>query len=722
MVALILVLMLVGVPLAGAAPAPATASAPDQPMHTLGALLEDPQVTRLLELLATPDVRERLIRQAAPAGAEARPQVQDRPPSYIEAVRQRILALAAAVPVLSDSLVQAARHLRDEIAATTRRGLVAPLLLLLLAGITAERLFQRAMAGRRGRLEAAAIATIRERITVVLARMAYGLLAVVVFTVASFAALVAFEWPPLLGAVLMDVLIAVAAVRAALAVGRFVLAPEDDRYRLLPISTRAARSGQRWLGAVVGLAAARWVTVSVLARSGAAEPAITLTNAVFAVVVLAGLVHLTWLARRMAAPGSDTRAPLLPSHGAALVPVLATLFFPLLGFLFLTGARAAAWCLIVLATLPAASILARRVSHHLLRTDGTDPAGSSRTHAMVLERGLRAGLVLVAAVALAATFELDLAAIAAGDTLGIRLIHAGAEIALVLLVADLIWQLAKVAIDRRIVAADSADAPSSEDEARKRARLRTLLPILRNMLFIALLTMATLMALAALGVQIGPLLAGAGVVGVAVGFGAQTLVKDVIAGVFFLVDDAFRVGEYIVSGNVKGTVESFSLRSVRLRHHRGPLLTVPFGDIKEITNHSRDWVIEKLQVRVSHDTDLGLLKRIVRQVGTELMQDPELGPSIIAPLKLQGVEEIGRSGIVVRLKVTTRPDEQYQVRNAAFVRLKAAFETNGVGFGTTTVAVISPTAASDPVSAPTRPVREPVLSVATDALPKTSAG
>ena len=102
------------------------------------------------------------------------------------------------------------------------------------------------------------------------------------------------------------------------------------------------------------------------------------------------------------------------------------------------------------------------------------------------------------------------------------------------------------------------------------------------------------MALSALGVEIGPLIAGAGVVGVAIGFGAQTLVKDIIAGMFYLLDDAFRVGEYIQSGNYKGTVESFSLRSVKLRHHRGPLYTVPFGVLGAVQNMSRDWVIDKI--------------------------------------------------------------------------------------------------------------------------------
>jgi small-conductance mechanosensitive channel len=126
-----------------------------------------------------------------------------------------------------------------------------------------------------------------------------------------------------------------------------------------------------------------------------------------------------------------------------------------------------------------------------------------------------------------------------------------------------------------------------------------LLPIFRNVLFVLVIAVAAMMALAEMGVQIGPLIAGASVVGVAIGFGAQTFVRDGIAGMFYLLDDAFRVGEYIQSGNYKGTVEGFSIRSVRLRHHRGPVYTVPFSLLGAIQNQSRDWVIDKIAVGVT---------------------------------------------------------------------------------------------------------------------------
>ena len=164
------------------------------------------------------------------------------------------------------------------------------------------------------------------------------------------------------------------------------------------------------------------------------------------------------------------------------------------------------------------------------------------------------------------------------------------------------------------------------------------------------------------------------------GFGAQTLVKDVIAGIFYLLDDAFRVGEYIQSGSYKGTVESFSLRSVKLRHQRGPLFTVPFGELGAVQNMSRDWVIDKLMVGVTYDTDLDKVKKIIKQIGQELLADPEFAPHIIETLKMQGVEQFGDFAIQIRMKMMTKPGEQFVIRRKAYALIKKAFDANHIAF------------------------------------------
>ncbi len=133
---------------------------------------------------------------------------------------------------------------------------------------------------------------------------------------------------------------------------------------------------------------------------------------------------------------------------------------------------------------------------------------------------------------------------------------------------------------------------------------------------------AGLTALSTLGVAVGPLIGGAGVAGIAIGFGAQTLVKDIISGLLFLFDYAFRIGETIESGSMKGKVESVSLRSVKLRHDKGGLHTVPFGSLSMITNFSRDWVVDTFLISVTYDTDLDTVGRIITDVGDTLREDP----------------------------------------------------------------------------------------------------
>ena len=231
------------------------------------------------------------------------------------------------------------------------------------------------------------------------------------------------------------------------------------------------------------------------------------------------------------------------------------------------------------------------------------------------------------------------------------------------------------------------------------------------MLFVVLAAMAVLMALSALGVQIAPLIAGAGVVGVAIGFGSQTLVKDIISGMFYLLDDAFRVGEYIVSGNYRGTVEGFSLRSIRLRHHRGPIFTVPFGMLGAVQNLSRDWVIDKITLGVTYDTDLDKLKRVVKQVSKEIMADPVLAKGIIEPLKSQGVAAMGDFAIQVRMKFMAKPGEQFVVRRAIYDKIKKAFEANGIKFAFPTVTVagdgqVGPAVAQEAIALTRKPAAE----------------
>jgi len=218
-------------------------------------------------------------------------------------------------------------------------------------------------------------------------------------------------------------------------------------------------------------------------------------------------------------------------------------------------------------------------------------------------------------------------------------------------------------------------------------RLGTLLPLLRNVLSVMIVAVAGMIVLSNLGVDIAPLFAGAGVVGLAVGFGAQTMIRDIFSGGFFLFDDAFRKGEYIELGDIRGTVEKISLRSFQLRHHNGPLHTVPFGEISQLTNYSRDWVVMKLPLRLTYDTDVDRVRKLIKKLGQELLNHPEVGGHFLQPLKSQGVIEMGDSAIIIRVKFMTKPGDQWQTRKVVYAAIQELFNREGIRFASREVTV-----------------------------------
>lgn len=251
--------------------------------------------------------------------------------------------------------------------------------------------------------------------------------------------------------------------------------------------------------------------------------------------------------------------------------------------------------------------------------------------------------------------------------------QAALQITLVLLLAYMVWELARLAIDRKLRAENPGVQAIGDDAGKGASRLATLLPPLRVTLQAAVLTIAALSVLSAMDIDIRPLLAGAGVVGLALGFGAQTLVRDIISGMFFLVDDAFRRGEYIDVGAVKGTVERISIRSFTLRHHRGALHTIPFGQIGHLTNYSRDWAIMKLVFRLPFDTDVELVGKLFKQIGRDLLARPDIGPDFLEPFKSQGVAGTDDDALLIRAKFTARPGRQFVLRREIYAAVQQAF-------------------------------------------------
>jgi small-conductance mechanosensitive channel len=259
-------------------------------------------------------------------------------------------------------------------------------------------------------------------------------------------------------------------------------------------------------------------------------------------------------------------------------------------------------------------------------------------------------------------------------------------------VGYVVFQAARIWLDRKIEdeGGDIELTPGDEGGGAGATRLATLLPLVRNFILIVILTTLALIVAMQLGANVAPLFAGAGIVGLAIGFGSQTLVRDILSGAFYLLDDAFRKGEYIDVGGVKGTVEKISLRSFQLRHHLGMLHTIPFGEIQHLTNFSRDWVMMKLPLRLTYDTDVERVRKLVKKLGQSLLEDPEIGAKFMQPLKSQGVIQMDDSAMIVRVKFMTRPGDQWVIRKRVFAEIRELFEREGVHFAHREVTVRIP--------------------------------
>ncbi|MGO8097600.1 mechanosensitive ion channel domain-containing protein [Rhizobium leguminosarum] len=600
----------------------------------------------------------------------------------LQDLRQRLLTLVDAVPTLSGQIQSAIRVFQtdDRIEPV---GLILAVVLFVAGGFVAQRLAWWSGRGLLHFVLNAPADTVRQRIKLHAARLSMGLLALVGYLIGSLGAFILFPWPAVFRDIALILLSAALMVRLGVLVGRIVIAPGArlPHMRLLTLVTTLAWFWYYWLLGIVAVLAAGWATIEVIRTIGASPILVDLFTAAWLGVVSIALIVMIWL-RHFRSDGPPVSRLVCVGFSASII---------VSWLLWVSGLHGAFWTVIVITLLPLTVSVARDIIRRIVQSgEGQaveDPAIVGWS--VVIMQTLRNGLIVVAALLIARAWNVNLSDLAAAETVTTRLIRAGIRIVIVLLVTDVIWKLASTLIDSQMAVASRSEQGGHHEgpDARRRQRLNTLLPILRNVLFLAIGAVGFLMILDAVGIQIGPLLAGAGVVGIAVGFGAQTLVKDIISGVFYLFDDAFRIGEYIQAAKYKGTVEGFSLRSIRLRHHRGPVTIVPFGELGAVQNLSRDWVIDIITLTLNYDSDLEEVRKTIKRIGVELLEDAELGPNIIEPLKMQGIEQMADYGVQIRLKFMTKPGEQFGVRRKALAMLKKTFAEKGIQFATPTVHV-----------------------------------
>jgi len=595
------------------------------------------------------------------------------------------------------------RDLSDAPGSSGRLLVLAAMLAALAAGLVLEFGVGRLLVGWRQRCLAASPERFSRRAGYGLAWSGLEVLGIAAF--AGGAVLVGWLLLPALPTprlTLAVIIAAVVKVRLVLTIVRFILAPARAPLRLVAMPDDDARLVWNWvMGSVIAIAAANAFR-DVLMSSGAPwESGALLGLAVAAFAAVVRLLAIYRLRRpfhdlilRAFAPRSGEASGFVNLcaglwHIAFAVLVIVD-FVGVVHAGLVTGvvhfASFSVGPFFVLALAPFVIGGYGALIDDLLLSRGEDGRALGAAGAL---KAFGQGLVLLAAFAfLAHAWGADPFAGADGGLLS-RAAAAVLQVGGAALLGWTIWQGSKLAIDH-YAEDEEEDAAQSEDAMGKPgSRIATVLPVLRTFLFVAIVTISALMALSALGVNIGPLLAGAGVIGLAVGFGAQTLVKDVITGLFYLIEDAFRKGEYIQCSAGKGVVEKISLRSVQLRHHNGPLYTIPFGSMGNITNHSRDWVRVKFKITVPFDTDLNKMRKAIKKVGQEMEADPELGPLFLQPLKSQGAVDTEPYGFVTAVKFMSRPGEQFLLRREVFTRIQKTFHENGIEFSEPRVTVES---------------------------------
>ena len=255
---------------------------------------------------------------------------------------------------------------------------------------------------------------------------------------------------------------------------------------------------------------------------------------------------------------------------------------------------------------------------------------------------------------------------------GAMVLRKGVTVAFILLSAIIVWEAINLGIGRYL---DRMDV-----NAEGAARARTLLPLMRTTALIVIVVIGSLVVLSEIGLNIGPLLAGAGVIGLAIGFGSQKLVQDVITGLFILVEDTLAIGDVVrFDADHSGVVEALSIRSVRLRDLSGNVHTLPFSEVKTILNMTKDWSYYVFEVGVAYRENIDHVISVLNDIGAELEADGDFGPFIMEPLEVLGLDKFADSAIIIKARIKVKPPaRQWLVGREFNRRMKARFDAEGI--------------------------------------------
>jgi small conductance mechanosensitive channel len=695
-------------------------SAPAEP-----ATAQDPspkEIGRLIDSLETPTKREALLDQLKALQQAEQAVKPDLGPEglgtrLLTMLSSRLDDLGEEVRTTGEVVLNAPQGMRwlqrqalDPARRATWAWLFAELALVVVAGHAARLVATRLLRRPRSVLAARPFRSAFAKIPLLLVRALMDLAPIAAFAVAGFGVLVLIDPPGTVRLLGVAFLNASLFVQVVVLVMRGLLSPRSTNLRLIPMSDAAARRLLVWsraiaVSTVYGLFAAGTArtlglpeqSYDTLVKLVGLADSIMLT----ALVLQSRAAVASWLRGEIsaapppvehgqaAAPAARTTRPgrLLRAAGRRLANIwhaVAILYIAALFGIWALEVEGGLWFVlrataVSLVAVAAARMIGRGIARGSkalrLRLDRQRSTWGDRRIKRYVGPGTRllhwvlagvTGLVVLDAWGLDVRGTLETA-------MGWRFLASGLAILLVGVIALAVWELTNAVIERNLATTDRYG-----HAIQRSARIRTLLPLLRNALMVVLITFVMLIALSELGLDIGPLLAGAGVVGLAVGFGAQTLVKDVITGLFILFEDTISVGDVVNVGGKGGLVEGITIRTIRLRDFDGTVHTVPFSVVTSISNMTKDFSFYVFDVTVAYREDVDRVVSVLHEIGAGLRADQRFASLILEPLEVLGVDAFQDSAVLIKARIKTLPIQQWNVGREFNGRMKKRFDELGI--------------------------------------------
>ena len=567
--------------------------------------------------------------------------------------------------------------------------------LALIAGILAELLARLLLRPYRRRVESKASETWIIRALYLGVRTVLDILPIGAFAVAGWISLDLVD-PGIVPGDVADLMILASVIaRGIVSIARMLFAPQATTLRLFHLQDGTARAWFRWIRRLANVIVYPYFLLVAAMGFALTPEAFTALVKLLGLVVLIMLISATLKARRpvrqwlkvQADDGDDTSDTLAETTVGRVGDVWHILAVTLLiacyvtwvldiegGFAFLFRGLVFTILIVVAVRLllSAAQRLVAFLVHsgpdagdHLLAQRAKRYTGPAQSAAQIL-------VYFLGFLALLQAWQINIVGWF-GTGVGQEVLGRGISIIVILVIAVIAWELTSEMTERYM-----RRLSGDQGAGQRQARMRTLLPLMQKVLLVAIIVVTSFIILSELGVNIAPLLAGAGVLGLAVGFGAQTLVKDVITGIFNIIEDTMAVGDVVSAAGHSGTVEDISIRSVVLRDYSGTVHSIPFSSISSVENMTKRFAYAVMDFGVGYRENTDEVAGVLREIGAGLREDATFGGNIMADLEIAGVQELGDSAVVVRCRFQCRAGAQWGVKREMNRRVKLEFDARGI--------------------------------------------